>query len=206
LDVFEFRKNIASDYERFSRSFTRLRTPDVKDFVDSEYAAQKFWPAPLVHLNPNFVPGGTIEDLSNAYVLHQECSKIFQAGKTPRGMGTSFRLHKHQEDAIRVAQKRESYVLTTGTGSGKSLCYFIPIVDDVLRRRSQGDPCKGVSAIVIYPMNALCNSQLEELQKFLTYGYGEDREPVTYARYTGQESKEQRQKLGARPSNGYWAH
>jgi hypothetical protein len=201
LDVFKFRENVVRDYERFSRSFTKIRASDIKGFVDREYAAQKFWPAPLVQLNPNFVPGGTIDELSSTGLLHQECRKIFRTGKTPGDIGVTMRLHKHQDDAIRVAQTKESYVLTTGTGSGKSLSYFIPIVDDVLRRRSQGDTCKGISAIVVYPMNALCNSQLEELQKFLTYGYGEGREPVTYARYTGQESKEQRQKLVERPPN-----
>ena len=68
-----------------------------------------------------------------------------------------------------------------------------------MRRRSQGDPCTGISAIVIYPMNALCNSQLEELLKFLTCGYGPGKEPVTYARYTGQESQEERQKIAENP-------
>ena len=58
LDVFKFRENIARDYERFSRSFTKIRAPDIKGLVDREYAAERFWPAPLVQLNPNFVPGG----------------------------------------------------------------------------------------------------------------------------------------------------
>ena len=56
-----------------------------------------------------------------------------------------------------------SYVLTTGTGSGKSLAYIVPIVDHVLRAR----PGKGIQAIVVYPMNALANSQAGELEKFL---------------------------------------
>jgi hypothetical protein len=199
VDVFEFRKRIVEDYERFSRSFCKIKAEDIARFVDTEYRAEKFWPAPLIQLNPNFVPGGTIEDLVDAELLHEECRKIFRVGKTPGDVGKAMRLHKHQEDAIRVAQQGESYVLTTGTGSGKSLAYFIPIVNDVLRRRSQGDPCKGINAIVIYPMNALCNSQLEELEKFLTHGYGKGKEPVTYARYTGQENKEDRQKLAETP-------
>jgi hypothetical protein len=199
VDVFEFRQRVITDYERFSRSFSKIRADDIAQFVDAEYRAERFWPAPLVQLNPNFVPGDTIEGLVDAGLLHEECRRIFRAEKTPQDIGKAMRLHKHQEDAIRAAQRGESYVLTTGTGSGKSLAYFIPIVHDIVRRRSQGDPCTGISAIVIYPMNALCNSQLEELQKFLTYGYGIGKEPVTYARYTGQESTEERQKLAESP-------
>src|SRR5438128_2263455 len=199
VDVFAFRQRLIADYERFSRSFSRIRADDIAQFLDAAYHAEQFWPAPLVQLNPHFVPGGTIEDLVDARLLHEECRTIFRTDKTPQDLGKAMRLHKHQEEAIRVAKQGDSYVLTTGTGSGKSLAYFIPIIDDVLRRRSQGDPCKGISAIVIYPMNALCNSQLEELHKFLTYGYGAGKEPVTYARYTGQESQDERQKIAENP-------
>jgi ATP-dependent helicase YprA (DUF1998 family) len=50
--------------------------------------------------------------------------------------GLPLRLHTHQEEAIRVARQGRNYVLTTGTGSGKSLSYMIPIVDRVLREGS----------------------------------------------------------------------
>ena len=43
-------------------------------------------------------------------------------------------------------------------------------------------------------MNALCNSQIEELQKYLGWGYP-DGPRVTFARYTGQESEEEREKI-----------
>jgi ATP-dependent helicase YprA (DUF1998 family) len=104
-------------------------------------------------------------------------------GKETSASGTSLRLHRHQQDAVEVARRGGSYVLTTGTGSGKSLSYFIPIVDHVLKRGLR----RGITAIVVYPMNALCNSQMEELAKFLCLGYGPGQQPVTYARYTDQE-------------------
>ena len=64
-------------------------------------------------------------------------------------------------------------MLTTGTGSGKSLAYIVPIVDRVLRDRQAGDrPAQRVRAIIVYPMNALANSQLRELEKYLRDGYG----------------------------------
>jgi len=92
-------------------------------------------------------------------------------------------------------------VLTTGTGSGKSLAYIVPIVDAVLRERDEngGQRRPGVKAIVVYPMNALANSQVGELEKFLEFGYPVGGEPVTFARYTGQESTDDRARILADP-------
>jgi hypothetical protein len=60
MDAFEFRVRLVSEYERFTRSFVRIRAPDIKSYVEAEYAAGRFWPAPMVQLNPAFVPGGEI--------------------------------------------------------------------------------------------------------------------------------------------------
>ena len=199
MDVFAFRKQLVAEYERFSRSFTTIRAEDIRQTVDASYKSGRFWPEPLIQLNPNFVPGGSIDELVSSGTLDPECARIFRLKKPDDTFGTRLRLFKHQTDAIDVAKLRASYVLTTGTGSGKSLGYFIPICDDVLRRKKAGDPCKGISAIVVYPMNALCNSQLEELEKFLRLGYGEGKEPVTFARYTGQESHEDRERIAKNP-------
>ena len=110
-------------------------------------------------------------------------------------IGKQLLLHAHQTEAIRKAKEGKSYVLTSGTGSGKSLTYIVPIVDHVLRRGSG----QGIQAIVVYPMNALANSQNEELSKFLERGYGDGQSPVRFARYTGQEKGEQREVLRANP-------
>ena len=199
MDVFAFREELVSEYERFSRSFINIRAKDILQAVDEAYVGGRFWPAPLIQLNPNFVPGGSIDDLVSKGMLEEECAKVFRIKKTTDKFGKPLVLHQHQAEAIHVAGRNESYVLTTGTGSGKSLSYFIPIVDNVLRRKKAGDPCTGITAIVVYPMNALCNSQLEELVKFLRLGYTEGKEPVTFARYTGQESNEDRERIAKNP-------
>lgn len=78
---------------------------------------------------------------------------------------------------------RHSYVLRTGTGSGKSLAYIVPIVDRVLRdHATAGRRNPWVRAIVVDPMNALANSQRLGLERFLRHGYGRGREPVTFDR------------------------
>lgn len=104
-------------------------------------------------------------------------------------------LFKHQLEALAKGQAKQSYVVTTGTGSGKSLSFFIPVVDAILKGKEQ-DPTPRTRAIVIYPMNALANSQLEELDKFL---HGMQPHPFTVARYTGQEKAEERQRIADNP-------
>jgi ATP-dependent helicase YprA (DUF1998 family)/very-short-patch-repair endonuclease len=199
MDVFSFRDQLVGDYERFSRSFTAIRAGDVHGVVEAAYRGGRFWPAPIIQLNPNFVSGGSIEEHVASGLLDAECAKIFRLKSKDEAFGKPLMLHQHQREGIEVAKQGKSYVLTTGTGSGKSLSYFIPIVDDVLRRARTGESRRGITAIVVYPMNALCNSQCEELEKFLQLGYGKGNEPVTFARYTGQESTEERERIAAKP-------
>lgn len=200
MDVFSFRDRLIDEYAVFSRSFTRIAAADIQEFVDKEYQRGAFWPSPIIQLNPNFVQGSTVEGLVADAVLDPQCGEIFRLGKSLSSRGVSIPLHKHQEDAIRIARTGSSYVLTTGTGSGKSLSYFIPITDWVLRaKKENAERPPSISAIVIYPMNALCNSQRDELRKFLCEGYREGGEPVSFARYTGQESQEERDDLARRP-------
>ena len=204
MDVFRVHGKLIEDYRAFTEGGTIIRDADISEFVETDLDAKSQWPDPWVSLNPFFDSGGTVLELANAGVLHQECTRIFQAGKTEDAQGCDGRpltLHRHQREAIDVARSGESYVLTTGTGSGKSLAYIVPIVDKVLRDRERegSESRKRVRAIIVYPMNALANSQRNELDKYLRNGYGKGREPVTYARYTGQENDEDRKQIRDNP-------
>ncbi len=198
MNIFQLRNEVVADYRAYVQSFLRISDSDIKKFVECELTQGRLWPEPLVQLNPAFELGETIDTLVARGMLVPECGRIFRRDKRagePPSVRQPLRLHRHQQDALQVARTGASYVLTTGTGSGKSLAYFVPIVDHILREGSG----KGIKAIVVYPMNALCNSQLEELRKFLSLGYGAGQEPVTFARYTGQEKAEERQRIAARP-------
>lgn len=182
MDVFALRKSLIDEYSGFARSFTDIRAADIRAPIEAAYDDGRFWPDPLVQINPRFKPGRSVSELVSEGVLHRDCERLFP-----------IRLYQHQEFAIALASKGESYVVTTGTGSGKSLAFFIPIVDAVLRAKGQ-DRTKRTRAIIIYPMNALANSQQEELKKFLG-----DAGPVTFARYTGQEDDEERKRIQHNP-------
>lgn len=164
-DVFDFRDRLIDEYAAFSRSFSRIAAPDIAQHIEAEYARGRYWPEPLLQINPNYKRSGSVQDLVAQGSLHPACAQLFQSGKA-EGYPSDLHLYVHQMQAIAKAQNQQSYVVTTGTGSGKSLSFFIPIVDRILKAKDS-DPRKRTRAIVIYPMNALANSQLEELDKFL---------------------------------------
>ncbi len=195
MNVFDLRSSLIQDYSSYISSFIRIRDARIKDYVDQSIAQGLLWPDPLIQLNPTFEPGNWIDTLVDEGLLNKECKRIFRRKKEADDFGQPLRLHKHQEDAIRTAREGHNYVLTTGTGSGKSLAYIIPIVDFVLRNGSG----KGIQAIIVYPMNALANSQWGELEKFLKFGYPDGKGPVSFERYTGQESVQEKTRIMSNP-------
>lgn len=198
MDAFALRDSLVKDYQHYVESFIEIRDPAISSHITAELERGLLWPDPRLQINPAFARGGTIDELVAQGVLHEECKRIFRVGKedSPSSSGHPLSLHRHQEEAIRVADSRRSYVLTTGTGSGKSLSYIVPIVDHVLKTGPGNGKLK---AIVVYPMNALANSQQHELTKFVRHGYSDGAAPLTFARYTGQENEEQREKIRSHP-------
>jgi ATP-dependent helicase YprA (DUF1998 family) len=196
IDVFDLRQRVITEYAAFSRSFARIAATDIASVVATEYARERYWPEPLVQINPNYERKGTVGDLVRQGLLHSECEAIFQADKL-EGSPRPIELFAHQLEAIATARNRKSFVVTTGTGSGKSLAFFIPVIDRILRGRATDSKAR-TRAIVIYPMNALANSQLEELEKFL-WDYPDGRKPFTVARYTGQEDRAERERIAKTP-------
>jgi ATP-dependent helicase YprA (DUF1998 family) len=188
VDVFDLDRTLVADYASFARSFTQIRAQDIRDQVDSIYASRRFWPEPLITVNPHFERGASVEALVADGSLHPDVARVFRVD------GQSITLYRHQMQSVAKASARQSFAVTTGTGSGKSLCFFIPIIDAAIRARASGEEPR-TRAIVIYPMNALANSQREELNKFLDQsGLPESLRP-TFARYTGQEDQDERERI-----------
>lgn len=191
-DIFQFHEQLTSRYNDFSQGFNIIREEDIKSVVHKFLNEQKkFCPEPLIQLNMNYEKGHNIHELVKNGSLHKDCGRLFVFGEEKLPLT----LHLHQQQAITFAQSSHNYVVTTGTGSGKSLTFIIPIIDAVLRSREKS-PARRTRAIIIYPMNALANSQEKEFKKFL------DNAPelgITVGRYTGQESPETRRMLADNP-------
>ena len=190
MDAFRLRETVVADYAEYVQSFLAILDPRIRAFVDTQLAEGMLWPDPLIQLSPAYQPAETVAALVDQGVLHSTCGQLFQLGGRP------LQLHQHQRSALDLAAQGLSYVVTTGTGSGKSLAYLIPIVDHVLRHAPEAG---GVRAIIVYPMNALINSQEQALTRFADNLGGPDACPVRFARYTGQETEAEKRDLREQP-------
>lgn len=189
MNVFDLRERVLDDYRRYVESFLNIRDKRIQKFVHEELERGVLWPEALVQLSPSYEMGKSVSDLTDSGILHPLCKKIFQRNGSP------FNLYYHQEKAIYTAQKKLSYILTTGTGSGKSLTFLIPIMDYVLK--NDPEPEK-VRALIVYPMNALINSQYEAIENLLK-NLGDKKNTIRFGRYTGQEKEDQREILRQHP-------
>jgi hypothetical protein len=194
MNIFDIHTDTLNRYGRYVSSFITIADPQIESFIQRElYEERSLWPDPLVQLNPAYERVSTVDALSATGQLHPDVAEIFRTGS-----GQSFHLYRHQVEALTHAADKQPYVVTSGTGSGKSLTYFLPIFDEILR----GNPAeKKVFAIVVYPMNALVNSQELSLQALADqYKLRTGREmPVRFAQYTGQTNRQRKQELRANP-------
>lgn len=90
-------------------------------------------------------------------------------------------LYWHQQKALEISDSGDNFVVATGTGSGKTECYLLPIFKYILQ-----NPGKGVRALLIFPMNALVNDQMERLRRYLY-----DCPAITFGHFTGDTPNSQ---------------
>jgi ATP-dependent helicase YprA (DUF1998 family) len=190
MNVFALRDRVIEDHHRYVESFLNIRDDRIREFVSSELERGVLWPEPLVQLNPSYEMGKTVSELVSEGLLHPLCQRIFLQKN-----GQPIRLYHHQEQAIRIAVKREPYVLTTGTGSGKSLTYLIPIVDHILKNNPNPEQTR---ALIVYPMNALINSQAHWMGHLLD-NLKEGEGPIRLGRSTGEVKGDERSRLQEHP-------
>lgn len=138
---------------------------------------------PYLELGDAYKTGVTIRELIADGVM----SPLFE--RFGQGFKLSRPLYVHQELAVRAAAKDDNMIVTTGTGSGKTECFLMPIVNALLcEQESVGHLDDGVRAIVIYPMNALINDQVKRLREIFVES------DITFGVYNG--NTEQSEKAG----------
>jgi ATP-dependent helicase YprA (DUF1998 family) len=122
VDIFNLRDRLISDYTEFTRSFTKIKAPDIAEQIDRIYASDRYWPEPLLQLSPHFAEGPSIDDLATSGDVHAGTAAIFRLRDDADNL-RPLRLYVHQAQAVAAARASESFIVTTGTGAGKGTGY-----------------------------------------------------------------------------------
>lgn len=170
-------RHVIEEYKRFLRTSFRFLDPHLREQFEAHLQQMDVLVrGPYVTLARDFERGARLKDLVEEGLLAPD---ILRA-RWPFGDGS---LYLHQDLAIRAGVAGRSYLVTTGTGSGKTEAFLIPILDHCLKAKVRGEA--GVKAILLYPMNALANDQLERLRALLR----ETGLPVSFGLYVQQDAE-----------------
>lgn len=127
------------------------------------------------------VAKGPYLDISDAFESGESIEKLIERGiasplfrdlepnieESQKEIKIERPLYSHQMKALEKIHDGKNIVVTTGTGSGKTECFMIPIINHLLTEKENGSLGEGVRAILIYPMNALANDQMKRLRLIL---------------------------------------
>src|SRR5688572_28217307 len=109
LDVFSLRDSVVDQYRKFATSFTTIQAEDIRRQVEAIYADARYWPEPLIQVNPNYKRTTTVDALVAARTQHPQCAEIFRTASTTESpRGAALTLFKHQEQAIALASQGDS--------------------------------------------------------------------------------------------------
>jgi ATP-dependent helicase YprA (DUF1998 family)/SOS-response transcriptional repressor LexA len=140
---------------------------------------------PFIKLSAAFRRGAAVDELVQQQVLHPHMRELIPY---PHVYG-------HQEKAVRAIAGGRTTLVSTGTGSGKTECFLYPIISRCLSLRDEG-AADGITAVLIYPMNALAEDQLDRLRGLLA-GTG-----VTFGMYVGKTPERKADVAGERLREG----
>ncbi|MFL0176824.1 DEAD/DEAH box helicase [Mycobacterium sp. SMC-13] len=182
LDPLETAKQIEGSYKRYLKTLLAPRDEQLAAAFDAEIdASTLLTKGPILEMTPPYETGATCRQLIEQGVLHPNFARLEPSFPLDRS------LYIHQETAIRKFVAGRNLVVSTGTGSGKTESFLIPIINSLIDESARGTLGPGVRALLLYPMNALANDQLKRLRAVL----GAVPE-ITFGRYTGETLPEAR--------------
>ncbi|MEZ5264723.1 MAG: DEAD/DEAH box helicase [Acidimicrobiales bacterium] len=187
LDPLQATQRIADSYRRYLITTFAPRHPVFHgEFVNAVSQGIDLTRGPYLQATAPFTPGCSVRQLIDEGVLDRGFRRLGSGFPLDRP------LHLHQEQAVRkVISHGRNLVVSTGTGSGKTETFLVPILDHLFREARAGTLAEpGVRALLLYPMNALANDQLKRLRRLLA-----EVPDITFGRYTGETKQTKTQAL-----------
>lgn len=175
FDPLRSSQKIVEDFRRYILTTFRTDDPAINESLAQQVKTETISNGPFLSISPNYERICSLESLIPGMLT----AGFFKMPESTLKPG-KFNLYVHQYKALETVVKNDhNLVLSTGTSSGKTFSFLLPILNYLLDEREQGVLCPGVRAMIIYPMNALANDQLNELRGLLK-GTG-----ITYGAFTG---------------------
>lgn len=176
IDAVATATQIKGTYRRYLQSLLAVRDPvldaALRRAIDTTPLLDK---GPYLEATPPYAPGATPRELIDEGVLASGFTRL-----ASEAMPMDRPLYIHQERAIRKVAAGRNVIVATGTGSGKTESFLLPILNRLVQEDAEGTLGPGVRALLLYPMNALANDQMKRLRQLLaTYP------AITFGRYTG---------------------
>jgi ATP-dependent helicase YprA (DUF1998 family) len=174
-------ESLKETYGRYLQSLLRPSDARFADEIARVIAENKSGEAgllkgPFLEAQPPYVKDISIRQLVDEGVLNEG---FLDFG--PEAFPIDRTLYSHQVRSIRRVTQGKSVIVATGTGSGKTESFLLPIINELLHQRSQNKLGAGVRALLLYPMNALANDQVKRLRQILSAT-----PQITFGRYTGE--------------------
>lgn len=183
LDPLAASAAIEASYRRYLKTLLAPRDPGLARAFDSAIdGSNLIVKGPLLEVTPPYAPGASLADLIDDGTLHRDFSLL-----DSEALPMTRPLYQHQETAIRKVVGGRNLVVSTGTGSGKTESFLVPILNSLIDERANGTLGPGVRALLLYPMNALANDQLKRLRALL-----KGMPDITFGRYTGETEQTRR--------------
>lgn len=179
-------ENIFEDYLRYIETTFFIKDQDYfQQFKKSLKEDRNFANGPFLDVTDSFEAGLSLEELIQKEIISSEFRSI-NSSKLP----LTRPLYKHQEESIIKVSEGKNVVITTGTGSGKTESFLLPIINYLLKQKEENLLTPGVRALIIYPMNALANDQMKRM-----YELFENYPHITFGAYTGETEHSQERAL-----------
>lgn len=167
-------KDLSQKYERYLSTIFSLSDPEYERQFRKKLQEMPFANGPFLETTDAFEAGESVRDLISSGVLPSGFDRLRFHVDRP--------LYLHQVEAIHLIASGKNAVVSTGTGSGKTESFLLPIMKSLVEEYNAGTLSQqGVRALLIYPMNALANDQIERLRELLA-----DYPEITFGAYTGQ--------------------